>query len=219
MKIVINSHKKGTIALDHLLDSMRKCEEFNEYTIFVCIGGFYDILGYELKQEGNIVYIYCHHNSIDFTGLITLSELFSNDIDEHYMYMHDTCRVGEQFFKKLKSIDLTNVSSIMMTRPYSMNIGIYSQKIINEFKDFLQAQKNTDEANCMRFKMYHNEDHIFNTDPNSYVLDDQYTKEKDITGPTDYYNTGTMRVVEYYQNFDLYKIKANWGQGSWTLNL
>ena len=55
--------------------------------------------------------------------------------------MHDTCRVGEQFFKKLKSIDLTNVSSIMMTRPYSMNIGIYSQKIINEFKDFLQAQK------------------------------------------------------------------------------
>jgi hypothetical protein len=48
MKIVINSHKKGTIALDHLLDSMRKCEEFNEYTIFVCIGGFYDILGYEL---------------------------------------------------------------------------------------------------------------------------------------------------------------------------
>ena len=30
------------------------------------------------------------------------------------------------------------------------------------------------------------------------------------TDPTDYYNTGTMRIVESYPNLDLYKIKANW---------
>ena len=38
------------------------------------------------------------------------------------------------------------------------------------------------------------------------------------TGPTDYYNTGIMRIVEYYPNLDLYKIKANRGQETWTLN-
>lgn len=217
MKIVINSHKKGTIALDHLLESMRKYEEFNEYTIYVCIGGYYDIVGYEVKQEGNIVYIYCNHNSIDFTGLITLWELFSNDINEHYMYMHDTCKVGDQFFTKLKSIDLTNVSSIKMNQTYSMNIGIYSQKTINDFHTFLLDQKNTDESRCMHFKLYHCEDHIFNNDPTNYVLDNH--NAMNFTGPTDYYNTGTMRIVEYYPNFDLYKIKANWGQGTWTLNV
>ena len=29
-------------------------------------------------------------------------------------------------------------------------------------------------------------------------------------GPIDYYNSGVMRIVEYYPNIDLYKIKANW---------
>ncbi len=32
------------------------------------------------------------------------------------------------------------------------------------------------------------------------------------------YSTGTMRIVEYYSNIDLYKIKANWGQGNMILN-
>ena len=216
MKIVINSHIKSTIALEHLLESMRLYEDFNDFTIIICIGGFYDNLGYETRTEGNIVYVHCNHNSIDFTALITLSELFHNDIDEHYMYIHDTCRIGENFFKRLKSIDLTNVSSIKMTKTYSMNIGIYSQKIINEYSNFLQAQKNTDESKCMYFKTHHCEDRIFNTDPNNYVLDDH--SDIKVTGPTDYYNTGTMRVVEYFSNFDLYKIKANWGQGKWTLD-
>ena len=28
--------------------------------------------------------------------------------------------------------------------------------------------------------------------------------------PVDYYNTGTKRIIEYYEGIDLYKIKANW---------
>jgi hypothetical protein len=67
--------------------------------------------------------------------------------------------------------------------------------------------------------MYHkinaDEDYIFNNDPNNYLLDNHSGWH--FTGPTDYYKTGTMRIVEYYSNLDLYKIKANWGQGNWTL--
>ena len=98
-----------------------------------------------------------------------------------------------------------------------MNIGIYSQKIINKFNDFLLSKKNTNENECMKYKsINHNEDYIFNNDQNNKVLDNY--DGWNYTGPSDYYNTGTMRIVEYYPNLDLYKIKANWGQGTWTLN-
>ena len=124
--------------------------------------------------------------------------------------------ITEKFYNKLKSIDLTNVSSIKINKSFSMNIGIYSQNIINKFKYFLLTVKNTDDNKCMDFKLGKWEDYIFNNDVNNTILDNY--DGWNYTGPTDYYNTGTMRIVEYYPNLDLYKIKANWGQGTWTLN-
>jgi hypothetical protein len=73
----------------------------------------------------------------------------------------------------------------------------------------------------MKFKsINYNEDYIFNNDSNNKILDNYCSKHIDSKDerPTDYYKTGTMRIVEYFPNFDLYKIKANWGQGTWTLN-
>lgn len=217
MKIVINSHNKSNIALQHLLESMRKEKEFNDFELIIIIGGYYNNINYEINKIDNITYIKCNHNSIDFTGLITLSELYYDNISEYYLYLHDTCKIGVNFYKKIKSIDLTNISSIKINKFFSMNIGIYSQEIINNFKNFLSQKKNTHENKCMEFKSVNcNEDYIFNNDKNNILLDNY--DGWDYTGPTDYYNTGTMRIVEYYPNLDLYKIKANWGKGRWTLN-
>ena len=216
MKIVINSHSKSNIALQHLLESLKE-NDINYCEIIIVIGGCYDLNDYEITKDKNITYIRANHNSIDFTGLITLLELYYKDIDEYYLYLHDTCKIGKNFYKKLKSIDLTNVSSIKINKNFSMNIGIYSQKIINKFKNFLLNKKNTDESKCMQYKTVdYNEDYIFNNDNNNKILNNY--NDWNYTGPTDYYNTGTMRIVEYYPNLDLYKIKANWGQGTWTLN-
>jgi hypothetical protein len=216
MKIVINSHNKSTIALKHLLESLKE-NDINYCDIIIIIGGYYNLNDYEIFKEDNITYIHANHNSIDFTGLITLMELYDNHINEYYMYLHDTCKIGKNFYNKLKSLDLNNVSSIKINRHFSMNIGIYSQKIINDFKPFLLSKKNTNENNSMHYKCHnYNEDYIFNNDSNNKLLDN-YDGWND-TGPTNYYNTGTMRIVEYYPNLDLYKIKANWGQGTWTLN-
>lgn len=212
MKIVINSHKNSTIALNHLLESMGSQ---TDYEVLIAIGGYYEKPTYEIKKEGNLTYIYCNHNSIDYTGLIALYDLYSKDVDEHYFYTHDTCRVGPEFYTKLKSIDLTNVSSIRLNRGFSMNMGIYSQKVINHFKDFLIRKTNRSEENLLHFKVNNNEDYLFIHDPTNIVLEN-YNGHK-YTGPTDYYKTGTPRIVEYYPNIDLYKIKANWGQGTWTL--
>lgn len=214
MKIVINSHINGTIALDHLLESMKLYEDFNNYEIIIVIGGYYKNNDYEIKKEENITYIYCNHNSIDFTGLIALLELYHEKKD-HYFYLHDSCKIGGQFYQKLKAID-TNISSMKINKNFSMNMGIYSQEIINKFKDFLLSKKNTDETKCMEFKINANEDHIFNNDPTNILLENY--NNWIYYGPIDYYKTGTMRIVEYYPTLDLYKIKANWGQGSWTLN-
>jgi hypothetical protein len=216
MKIVINSHTKSNIALQHLLESLKE-NNINYCDVIVVIGGYYNLDNYEIIKDEDITYIHANHNSIDFTGLITLMELYNDNIDEYYVYLHDTCKIGNNFYNKIKSIDLNNVSSIKISKRNSMNIGIYSQRIINDFKDFLLSKKNTNENECMKYKSINfNEDYIFNNDKNNIVLDnyDNYN----YTGPTDYYNTGTMRRVEYYPNLDLYKIKANWGQGTWTLN-
>jgi hypothetical protein len=97
-----------------------------------------------------------------------------------------------------------------------MNIGVYSQKIINDFKNFLLTKKNTEENRCMEFKSINNqEDYIFDNDENNRTIED-YNNIRVYKKPVNYYNNGTMRIVEYYPNIDLYKIKANWNQG-WTL--
>jgi hypothetical protein len=228
MKIVINSYIKNTIALNHLLDSMKQQSEFTSYDIIVVLGGYYNNKCYEIyrsvEKVDNITYIRCNHNSIDFTGLITMLELYSKNKDEYYFYLHDTCKIGDNFFKKLQSIDLTNVSSIKLNKWFSMNMGIYSQEIINQSKEFLLSKKNTDENRSMEFKCVNfQEDFIFNNDPNNILLDN-YDGPECSGEQVDYYNTGTMRIVEYYPNIDLYKIKANWREkslinGIWTLNL
>ena len=207
MKIVINSHTKSNIALLHLLDSMKQYKEHLEFEMIVVIGGYYDHTDYQIETQGNITYIKSMYNSIDYTGLIALLELYKND--EYYFYMHDTCKVGPDFFNKLRSIDLTNVSSIRIHAKYSMNIGIYSSKIINIYKEFLLDFKNTSEKHVMdfKYKAFRSEDHIFRQDTKNSVLD-KYAGWS-YTGPTDYYNTGTMRIVEHYPSLDLYKIKAN----------
>jgi hypothetical protein len=216
MKIVINSHTKSNIALQHLLESFKE-NNINLCDVIVVIGGHYNLANYEIIKDEYITYIHANHNSIDFTGLITLMELYNDNINEYYVYLHDTCKIGNNFYNKIKSIDLNNVSSIKIRNCCSMNIGIYSQRIINDFKDFLLSKKNTNEHKCMEYKSINNdEDYIFNNDKNNFVLDNY--EGYNYTGPTNYYNTGTMRIVEYYPNIDLYKIKANWGQGTWTLN-
>jgi len=85
-------------------------------------------------------------------------------------------------------------------------------------------KKNTDENRSMEFKSVNfQEDYIFNNDPSNILLDN-YDGPYCTGEQFDYYNTGTMRIVEYYANIDLYKIKANWRQkslidGIWTLDI
>jgi hypothetical protein len=91
-----------------------------------------------------------------------------------------------------------------------MNIGIFYQNIINNNKDILLLLKNKNPDKIIEYKKkgYNYEDVIFLNDVNNMTLDN-YDRKSIPIGPLDYYNTGTLRVIEYYENISLYKIKAN----------
>jgi hypothetical protein len=190
---------------------MCKQKEFGEYQVIIFVGGYYDNKGYVVTTDKNVTVIECNYNSIDLTAFIALVELFNKSINEYYFYMHDTCIVGDNFYRKLKNIDLSGVSTIRINKGWSMNIGIYSQKILNHFSKFLISKKNTSDKFLIYLKKHpHIEDHMFGMDPNNKVLDN-YERHGQ-SSPIDYYKTGIMRIVEHYENIDLYKIKANYGQ-------
>jgi hypothetical protein len=175
IKIVINSHNKSTIALNHLLESMKNHPDFLKFEHIIFVGGYYENKEYSIKNDNdykNIKYIYCNHNSIDFTSFIALTEIDEyRNSDNYYFYMHDTCRIGTNFYKKI-NIDISLITTAKIHGRYSMNIGIYSQEIINHFKDFLLTKKNTDESKCMQFKTIdYNEDYMFHNDPNNILLE------------------------------------------------
>lgn len=212
MKILVNSHKNNTIALKCLLDSMKQSTGFEKYEIMVCIGGYYSDPWYTHtvdEEYKNITYIHCNHNSVDFTALITVIEYMNTS--DYYLYIHDTCVVGVNFFNILDTLDLTNVSTLRVNDLLSMNIGVYSSRIIHTFRRFLLSQKNTNEALVQQFKLnagVKKEDYIFNRDGNCKLLNNQ--GKTSVTGPVDYYKTGILRIVEYYAGLDMYKTKANW---------
>ena len=217
IRLLINSHVKSSRALAHLMQSLHLHLAFGEHECYVVEGGHFEQGDYVTSKEGNVTTIKCPHNSVDWTALIAVHDLFRGE-SGHWFYMHDTTRVGPRFFEFLGGIDLTALNSARISQApgQSMNIGAYSQAAIDSFSDFLLSKKNACEAEIMKFKMCdYREGHIFVHDPTNIMLGDGACRT---SGPTDYYGTGTLRIVEYYASIDLYKMKANWGQGTWTLS-
>jgi len=210
MKIVINSHKNSSIALEVLLKSLSDLKSNPE--IIICIGGFYDSIPYEIKKENNITIIKCSHNSIDWTAFITLLE--TNIIpDGHIFYMHDTCKVGPNFLQNISKINLVNVTTMSISQQSkNMNMGFYSIAYLKKHRPFLIQQKNTSEARIQEFKTkaIQTEDYLFNKNPNHKKLIGIPT----ISLPIDFYGTGVLRIIKYYETIDLYKIQANWQQSN-----
>jgi len=205
MKLVINSHKNSSRALEVLLKSLPAKAKIE---IIICIGGLYDSIPYEIKKENNITTIKCNHNSIDWTAFITLLE--TNIIpDGHIFYMHDTCTAGPNFLENIHKINLVNVSTMSISHESkNMNIGFYSISYLKKQRPFIIQQKNISEEKVKEFKSraIETEDYLFNKNPNHKKLSGSMT----ISEPTDFYETGVLRIVKYYESIDLYKIQANW---------
>lgn len=181
--------------------------------IYFFIGG-YDKYS---KKDSKVNTYNVPHNSIDFTGLISVIEL---ELESDYWFLlHDTCVVGREFYSKVRSF-FHNTDTVALSPNVSMNIGAYSQKYLHKIKPDLLKFKNEDysEEALHRFKIkcVEAEDVFFKTSQTTTYGNAGCTTE----APLDFYKNGTLRVVEYYSNLDLYKVKANWfGKDKYELNL
>jgi hypothetical protein len=150
------------------------------------------------------------HNSIDFTALVSVVELGLDD-PSYWFLMHDTTYVGPTFYQKLTSMDIHGDTIALSKKNHnpSGNMGLYRTEYLFANRDKVLEFKNPsrEEADRHLFKrkLVEKEDHFF--EGTRGALNKQ---KPEIKAPHDFYGTGMPRMVEYYQDIDFYKVKANW---------
>jgi hypothetical protein len=167
--------------------------------IYFFIGGNEN---YSQQNKDNINIWNAPHNSIDFTGLISIIELGLES--DYWFLLHDTCYVGPNFYKCIQEHN-HNKDTVSLSFDLSMNIGSYKQSYLSKRKNEILSFKNTDDNSLQTYKqMLVKEEDVFLT------KEDQYTTEnRQHLGEEIFYN-GVSRIKEYFPKIDLYKLKSNW---------
>jgi hypothetical protein len=206
--IVINSVKRDDPrVVKHLMDSLQPNPG---YTIILVVGGCDT---YETIQHPTYTEVRVTHNSIDNTGLIAYLEgQLPQVTTPWFLYLHDTCKAGPSFFTKLTQLATLLDPRKTVSFPFpSMNIGMYSVRVVEQFRSNIMALKNTFNTleSIQRCKAagVRTEDCVFKLNRAHHAI---LGRNRTTTGPTDYYGNGIPRIVEYFEALDLYKIKANW---------
>lgn len=223
--LIINCHKNNLdITVPILFDSILKAENYSSYPILLVVGGYnsdeldsrYVI---EPKTYSTLTYtkIKCTHNSIDFTALITLSELSNEALPKtpYYFYIHDTCTLGSTFFNSLDNA-LTKVlpcKALGVNKYFSKNLGLYSFAHIKDSTSLLLTMKNekNDEESLHYFKTLgvKREDLLLKQFRSHFSVK-SFCSKRTLIEITDFYKKGVPRQVLHYPELDLYKICANW---------
>lgn len=206
LKFAISSHKDFKDRTYPVLIPSLIRSGVDPGSIYVFVGGC-DSQKNVVTGEGVNLY-YVNHNSMDFTALISILDLSLQS--DYWFLLHDTCRAGEDFFTSVYHFFYKKrpFKTARLYRKRSMNIGIYSHSYLLSQKDVLMSFKNSDysEKSLLELKKIavEKEDILLKEEP---ILN---LSQKSETSSIDYYNSGTERIVEYYEDVDLYKIKSNW---------
>lgn len=201
-KFAISSHRKfSDKTYPVIVDSMLKCGVPAE-DIYFFIGG-HDKYEEVKFPDANVWKV--DHNSIDFTGLISVLDLGIKS--DRWFLLHDTLYVGENFYKCINN-KITDRDVVDMSRLWSKNMGSYSedylQKISNELINNFKNKSNTDE-DALKYK-------LFNIKTENIFLkqEDVYTTQLPtiVSDQVDFYDSGTMRSVQFYPDIDIYKVQT-----------
>lgn len=203
MHILINSHRDSHAARTMLLESLRRNQEFDDTSIIVVVGGCEREDRY---TKDGLEWRHVRHNSIDFTALIEAMHM-SNNADETYMYIHDTCIVEPTFISKVNAIDMTGCQTRRLHHTTSMNMGVYRQGYLNQYRDSIPMFMGTGDTMKDKQRCIDMEDWFFRHDPTCRVIGRGLSR---VLPQRDVYNTGTMRISEVYDDIGLTKFKANW---------
>jgi hypothetical protein len=237
MKYVISSNIKYycdtyPVVVQSLLDSGVLPED-----IIMVVGGCENDT--RLDNPLSIQVIPVEYNSFDLTALIYVADKIDTLESSHVFLMHDTCLVGPSF--KVESLKYNPDDLIKTLRPgISMNIGLYSAKVLRENRENLNQYKfypnsNEELQQAKEFFVIH-EDIIFKLYPeqcynNYYVssnsptltleeLSNRFPKEPYLTYISKLSNSNIDRMIGHGVELDFYKLQANyqWG-GLWRIGV
>lgn len=153
--------------------------------------------------EENFVYdkyqTFCvPYNSFEYSALINLSEINYGQ-SEYVFLLHDTMFCGHNF--KFLSNQFNYGEKVILAHEKGWtNMGAYKSDYIVSIKSHLSNYKN-----ISKFESVQIEGNFFNCKPSFYLNPTSYNlyKSKDV------YNTGTKRIVDYYNSVDVTKFGAN----------
>lgn len=208
LKIVINSHIQSTLALDRLLNDLNACHPTQiPIDIVVVVGGYREqSTPYIETRKDNITWIHAQDNAIDFTGLLAVIDLFSQNTENVYMYLHDTCSVSKSFLHTIAAIDMKGSNTMRINSRVSMNMGLYRQSYLNTISD-IEDLRGTGDTLYDKARGVYLEDWFFKRDPTCRTIGRGLTK---VLPQSDVYGTGVLRITEIYSDIGLMKYKANW---------
>lgn len=206
LKFTISSHKNFyTKTLDIIIPSLINSGISNT-DIYFFIGG-YDT--YEsINNEYNINLYRASHNSIDYTGLISVLDL---GIKSDYWFLcHDTCKVGIKFYSLIKD-NKFNTDTIKLTSDKrSMNIGAYKQSYLHSIKDKVYSYRGSSDANYniqkLKKKLVDEEDSLLKSESTTSFSKGQRV----VLDTNNIYDSDVKRITEYFPDIDFYKMKSNW---------
>jgi hypothetical protein len=211
IKFAINSYIKfWETTIPILVSSMIK-SGIDSNDIYVFVGGYDEYIS--IPNDYGIKIYGVPHNSIDFTGLVSLIEL--NIENEYWFYLHDTCYVGSEFYNNIKNFKYPDeFKSVSVTNGFSMNMGLYTWQLIKEKQNMIISKKNSDYSveSILKYKKMgiEWEDSIIGRGPLFYCNYGLVDRPQDREEFNNIYGTDTKRAIEYFTELDLYKVKANW---------
>jgi hypothetical protein len=181
--------------------------------------------------------VHLRQNSLEYTALVDLAEDDQlRSTATHWLFLHDTCRVGLQFRHLLVAVvsSVPHADRLALRSAPSMSIGVYRSRWLArpENRQRLLQIKNDDNAPevLQRWKLWgvDNEDYmlwrcdfgppLYDTIGliNPHLLP-PHTHVVEANDQSSWYSSSSSsgnsqqpRRIEFYPNLDLYKSKANW---------
>jgi hypothetical protein len=174
---------------------------------------------YEPVLNSNVNVWKVDHNSVDFTGLISVLDLGLKA--DRWFLLHDTLYVGPNFYQCVNSYP-TSPDTIAMSKLWSKNMGSFSQAYLDSIAStLLREYKN---RNLSREAAHEFKTMNIRTENRFLVSNDCYTTKTPVLKEVavDFYESGTLRDVQYYFDIDIYKVQSHTGihhPGNYNLNI
>lgn len=171
----------------------------------------------QTRKVENKDYMHCYveHNSFDLTSLIEVVE--SHYSSKWWLLLHDTCVVGKSFRTCLARAN-ENVDRVALLQHPSMSIGLYKYEFllqhaekINSYKTFTTTPE---ERLLAKHKAFESEDVLLWKLPCGSIDSFGHNRVSQLVNADLWKMQRTEnRIQEYFPQLDIYKLKANYGQG------